>query len=73
MISSDLMGLELGFFHDDVDQNEIWAYEDDTPNPADMFTQAEGVNRTASQTGTLTTYELAVSGDDYELFADGMS
>jgi hypothetical protein len=71
VISSDLKGLELGFFHDDAGQNEIWAYEDDTPVPGDMFTQAEGADRTAAQTGTLTRYDLTLQGDNYDLSAGG--
>jgi len=72
-ISSDKQGIELAFFHDDATQNEIWVYEDDTPNAADLFTQAEGVNRTAAQTGTLTTYDLTILGSNYELSAGGTS
>ncbi len=71
-IGNDLKGIELGFFHDDT-AHEIWAYEDDTPNSIDLFTQAEGVDRTAAETGTLTTYDLTVFGNGYELSADGTS
>ena len=71
VISDDLMGLELGFFHDEAAQNEIWVYEDDTPNPGDMFTQAEGADRTAAETGSLTRYDLTVQGNAYELSAGG--
>ena len=73
VVSSDLQALELGFFHDDPSQNEIWAYEDDLSDPADMFTQAEGVDRSAAQTGTLTRYELTVLGNSYDLAVGGAS
>jgi hypothetical protein len=73
VVSSDLQALELGFFHDDPTQNEIWAYEDDLSDPADMFTQAEGVNRTEAQTGSLTRYELTVLGNSYDLAVGGIS
>ncbi|NQU24360.1 MAG: hypothetical protein HQ567_24010 [Candidatus Nealsonbacteria bacterium] len=69
-IGNDLQGIELGFFHDDV-ANEIWAYEDNVANPGDLFTQAEGVDRTVAQTAALTTYDLTVAGDGYELSVGG--
>lgn len=56
-ISSDLMGIELGFWAD-----TIFAQE------APGFTHAEDV---AFSTGAMTRYELAVAGDSYALRAGG--
>ena len=76
-LSSDKRGIELGFWTD-----RIWAQEDGTSqatpslepdgtaagNTRTLFTQAEftTLNTTAD-----TQYDLAVKGDNYQLFANG--
>ena len=76
-LSQDKRGIELGFWTD-----RIWAQEDGTSqatpslepdgttanNTRTLFTQAEfaSLNTTAN-----TQYELAVKGDNYQLFANG--
>lgn len=57
--SEDLIGLELGFWRD-----EIWTQND---NP--LFTHAEGVS--FDTTGSLIRYDLTVLNSGYTLFADG--
>lgn len=57
-ISSDLRGIELGFW-----ENEIWAQHDDVTGS--LFTRAEG---TAIATTDLSSYELQIQGDSYQLF-----
>ena len=57
-ISSDLKGIELGFW-----QNEIWAQS----GPG--FTHAEGF--AYDTTAANRTYDLAISGSNYTLWADG--
>lgn len=59
VLSTDLMGIELGFW-----QNQIWAQSGDT------FTHAESTG--VVDTTLMTAYNLAVSGDDYTLFADNI-
>lgn len=56
-ISSDLRGIELGFWED-----EIWAQHDD--ETGSLFTRAEG---TAIATTDLSSYELHIEGDSYQL------
>lgn len=58
VISDDLMGVELGFW-----RNEIWAQLD-----APLFTHGEGA---AAETAAPVDYELKFSGDRYELDAAG--
>ena len=58
-IGHDQMGLELGFWED-----EVWA-QDDSP----LFTHAEGA--AFDTTAALTTYELLVLGSGYTLHANG--
>jgi hypothetical protein len=58
VISDDLMGVELGFW-----ENEVWAQLD-----APLFTHGEGA---AFATGGAVDYELRLSGDRYELDASG--
>lgn len=62
ILSDDLLGLELGFW-----ENEIWVQEGGTG--ADLFTHAEGVP--FDTTAGLITYELAVLNEAYTLSADG--
>ncbi len=64
VISSDLLGLELAFWED-----EVWAYDDDSASPADLFTHAEGA--ALDTTAAMTAYELFVHGDRYTLHAGG--
>jgi len=64
VICSDLRGLEIGFWED-----EVWAYADDSSAPGDLFTHAEGV--AIDTTAALIEYELFVHGDGYSLRADG--
>lgn len=61
-LSSDHMGVEIAFF-----TNEVWAYNFSAPS---TFTHGEGhaLNTTAA-----TTYDLAIHGSTYELFAGGNS
>lgn len=61
VLSSDLQGIELGFW-----SNEIWAQEGGTDN---LFTHAEGV--VFDTTAALIDYELHISADEYTLFAAG--
>jgi hypothetical protein len=56
-----LQAIELAFWTD-----EIWAQEGGTDA---LFTHAEGA--AFNTTAALTTYELAVQGDEYALFAGG--
>lgn len=58
-LSSDGWGIELGFW-----EGSIWAQEDDT-----IFTQAESAN--FDTTAAMTTYDLAIAGSTYTLYADG--
>lgn len=60
VIGSDLRGIELGFW-----ENEVWAQEGGSLNP---FTHAEGATFT---TTNLIEYRLSVLGNDYMLNADG--
>jgi hypothetical protein len=62
VISSDLRGIELGFW-----ENEVWAQEGGSLNP---FTHAEGATFT---TTNLIKYRLSVLGDHYALNADGVA
>lgn len=72
IVTSDQRALELAFSYDDAGGlNRIWAYDDGTTVPANLFTQAEGADRTTLQLTTLTRYDLAVSGTGYSLRADG--
>ncbi|WP_428938777.1 choice-of-anchor Y domain-containing protein [Fontivita pretiosa] len=57
-ISSDLQGIELGFW-----TNEIWAQS------GPSFTHAEGV--AANTTAANTTYDLTIQGSNYSLLANG--
>jgi hypothetical protein len=59
--SHDFLGLELGFWAD-----EIWA-QNDTP----LFTHGEGA--AFDTTRSLVEYTVAVHGSNYTLFADGAS
>lgn len=62
VIGSDLRGIELGFW-----ENEVWAQEGGSLNP---FTHAEGAIFT---TTNLIEYRLSVLGDRYTLNADGVT
>ncbi len=61
VLSSDLQGIELGFW-----SNEIWAQEGGTTN---IFTHAEGV--IFDTTADLIPYDLHISGDGYTLSTGG--
>lgn len=63
-LSSDAKGLELGFW-----ENEIWAQADDSLDPNDMFTHAEGV--AFDTTAEMVTYTLQIITDTYSLSANG--
>ena len=63
-ISEDLAGIELAFW-----QDRIWAQEDDSQTPGDLFTQAEGVD--FDTTATILQYELRVLGALYQLIPGG--
>ena len=58
-ISSDLRGIELGFWED-----EIWAQQDDVTGS--LFTHAEG--NSAIATTASSSYELQILGESYQLF-----
>ena len=61
VLSSDLLGIELGFW-----SNEIWAQEGGTAN---IFTHAEGA--VFDTTADLIEYELHISGSEYTLSTGG--
>ena len=68
MLSSDQVGIELGFWPD-----QIWAQEDGAaqppPNTNTLFTHAEG--GTFDTTSALVAYELHIQGDSYTLSSAG--
>jgi hypothetical protein len=64
VLSSDLQGIELGFWRDSV-----WAQEDDATDPGDLFTRAE-TSAFTTTTG-LIEYELGVRDDRYTLLSGG--
>ncbi len=57
-LSSDLQGIELGFW-----EGEVWAQS------GDDFLHAEGAS--SDTTADMVTYQLAVEGGEYTLYADG--
>lgn len=61
-LGSDVQGIELGFW-----SSEIWAQEGGTDA---LFTHAESAS--FNTTAALTTFELAIRGDEYVLYADGL-
>jgi hypothetical protein len=63
VLSSDSDGIELGFW-----TNEIWAQDDDSNDPNDLLTHAEGVTFT---TTSLTPYSLAIFSNTYTLSTNG--
>lgn len=67
VLSSDLRGLELGFW-----TNRVWAQADGAAVPPGglLFTQAEGA---AFDTTRLVTYTLFVRGDTYTLAGEGQA
>ncbi len=65
-ISENLQGLELAFF-----ENRVWVYADASEGMNSRFTQAEGVD--FDTTVGLTTYDLVVDANGYELFANSVS
>lgn len=68
-LSSDLRGIELGFWTNDSKSNDrIWAQNDGDTKPP-RFTHAEGTSFNPSR--SLTRYDLSVKGDRYDLFANG--
>ena len=64
LLSSDVEGIELGFWED-----EVWAQDDDSESPADMFTHDEGA--AWDTTSGLINYELAIISDSYKLWGNG--
>lgn len=68
VLSSDQVGIELGFWPD-----QIWAQEDGAaqppPNTNTLFTHAEG--GTFDTTSALIAYELRIQGDSYTLSSPG--
>jgi hypothetical protein len=60
VLSSDMRGVELGFWED-----QIWAQDDG----ANLFRHAEGA--TFDTTTALTTYDLTIAGDSYTLTSGG--
>ena len=62
-LSSDLQGIELGFW-----QNEVWAQNDDSLDPNDLFTHGEG--EPWDTTTGLIGYDLAILGDTYTLWVN---
>jgi hypothetical protein len=63
VLSSDSEGIEVGFWPD-----QIWVHNDDTNNPNDLLTHAEGVTFTTS---SLIPYSLAILSNTYTLSAAG--
>ncbi|MGQ0602283.1 MAG: choice-of-anchor Y domain-containing protein [Anaerolineales bacterium] len=64
VLSTDTLGIELGFWTD-----RVWAQEGGSaPN---LFTQAEGA--ALNSAAGLITYTLMVNGDRYSLFEDGQA
>ena len=64
VVAEDLGAIELAFWED-----RVWVYDDDASDPADLFTQAEGVS--TDTTLALRDYELYFAGDAYFLRVDG--
>ena len=66
-LSSDLRGIEVGFWPD-----QVWAQEDGSAEPPSgtLFTHAE---HAPFDTTRLTAYTLVVQGDGYDLSANGHS
>ena len=62
LLSDDLLGVELGFW-----ENEVWVQEGGTGEA--LFTHAEGA--AVDTTADLVTYQLAVQDSSYTLSADG--
>ncbi len=63
MITEDLLGLEIGFWED-----EVFVLEDDVP----VFSHAEGADN-LDTTLAVTRYDLRVLNDQYELFSEGVA
>ncbi|GAA6618925.1 pre-peptidase C-terminal domain-containing protein [Scytonema sp. NUACC26] len=61
--SSDGKGIELGFW-----SNEIWAKSYDSASGSLTHDSSE---KATKNTTAMTNYELSVSGDNYQLFAEG--
>ncbi len=61
-ISQDLRGIEVAWW-----QDSVWAQDDDTLNPANLFTQAE--NAPFDTVTASVSYRLEVLGDRYRLMA----
>lgn len=66
VLSDDLMGIELGFWED-----EVWAQDDNSQSADDLFTHDEGANFNTS--AALIAYELAITGSAYTLTTAGLS
>lgn len=64
VVTSDLAAIELGFWED-----EVWAYDDDSSDPNDLFTHAEGAPY--DTTSAVTRYDLTIKDDGYTLRAAG--
>jgi hypothetical protein len=63
-LSSDLEGIEIGFWED-----EVWAQEDDSSAANELFTHAEG--SPLDTTAAIQRYHLTVQGSTYELRRGG--
>jgi len=70
-VAQDLLAIELGFLDNGDGTWRVFAYEDDSPNAGDIFTQAESHQLSDAEVGALTKYELSVLGSGYSLAADG--
>jgi hypothetical protein len=68
VLSSDMKGIELGFWHD-----QVWAQADGAAEPpgGTLFTHAESA--AFDTTSHLIAYTLAVLGDRYRLSSDGVA
>ncbi|MUG99217.1 hypothetical protein F7734_45775 [Scytonema sp. UIC 10036] len=64
VISNDGKGIELGFW-----SNEIWAKNYDSASGSFALTH-DSSEKATKNTTAMTTYELSVMGDNYQLFAD---
>ena len=66
VLSSDLNGIELGFW-----QDQVWAQADDRDADRNLFTHAESA--AFDTTAADVSYEIRVKDDSYTLLADGVT
>ncbi len=66
VVSSDLQGIAFGFWTD-----RVFAREDDSGAPEELFAQAEASPQTPEAMAALRTFEIEVKGGGYRLRIDG--